>query len=200
MQRKGLALALVAMLAGAGILFVQAASHETHEHHRHHESHRSHPARDSAAAQDAQPAQPVQAQYKRPKQLAVPADAPQAWLNECGSCHMAYPPGLLPPKAWEQHMNTLSHHYGSDASLDPAEEQQIRDFLLLVSSNNRLPVEGVVSADAQPRITESRWFKRRHDEVSAAKFARESVGGAGNCVACHRNAERGSFGKVKIPR
>ncbi|MOA19717.1 Dihem cytochrome c [compost metagenome] len=200
MQRKGLALALVALLAGAGILFVQAESHEAHEHHRHHESHRSHPARDSGAAQDAQPAQPVQAQYKRPKQLTVPADAPQAWLNECGSCHMAYPPGLLPPKAWEQHMNTLSSHYGSDASLDPAEEQQIRDFLLLVSSNNRLPVEGSVSADAQPRITETRWFQRRHDEVSEAKFARESVGGAGNCVACHRNAERGSFGKVKIPR
>lgn len=200
MRHKGLVLAGVALLAGAGMLLVQAETHESHEHHEHHEhhgSHRAQQARDRGTPQDAQPAV---AQYKRPKQLTVPADAPQAWMTECGSCHMAYPPGLLPPKAWEQHMNTLSSHYGSDASLDPAEEQQIRDFLLLVSSNNRLPVEGSVSADAQPRITETRWFQRRHDEVSEAKFARESVGGAGNCVACHRNAERGSFGKVKIPR
>lgn len=131
---------------------------------------------------------------------AVTADAAQSWLTECGRCHLAYPPGLLPAKAWERHMNTLSHHYGSNASLAPAEEQAIRDFLLLVSSNNRQPLEGTVGADEQPRITATRWFKRRHHAVSPEQFARASVGGAGNCAACHRKVERGSFGKVKIPR
>lgn len=169
MQRKGLALALVALLAGGGALL-------------------------------AQPDAVTAGEYKRPKKLAVPADAPELWQSECGSCHMAYPPGLLPPKAWEQHMNTLGQHYGSDASLDPAEEQQIRDFLLRASGNNRLPVEGADVAGEPPKITATRWFKRKHHEVSAKKFARESVGGPGNCVACHRNSERGSFHKTKIPR
>ncbi|SFQ19205.1 Dihaem cytochrome c [Geopseudomonas sagittaria] len=138
--------------------------------------------------------------YTRAPQLELPAGAAQKWLTECGRCHMAYPPGLLPAKAWERHMNSLSHHYGSDASLGPAEEQAIRDFLLLVSSNNRQPLEGTVSADEQPRITATRWFKRRHHAVSAKQFAGKSVGGAGNCAACHRKVARGSFAKVKIPR
>lgn len=169
MQRKGLALALVALLVGGGALL-------------------------------AQPDAVTAGEYKRPKQLAVPAEAPELWRSECGSCHMAYPPGLLPAKAWEQHMNTLGAHYGSDASLAPAEEQQIRDFLLRASGNNRLPVEGAGAPGEPPKITATRWFKRKHHEVSAQKFARESVGGPGNCVACHRNAEEGRFGKVKIPR
>lgn len=135
-----------------------------------------------------------------PPPLALPADAPQRWMTACGSCHMAYPPGLLPPRAWEMHMDTLSQHYGIDASLAPAEQQTIRDFLLLVSSNNRQPLEGVVGTGEQPRITATRWFARKHHRVDAAQFARRSVGGAGNCGACHRRVERGSFARVRIPR
>ena len=53
-----------------------------------------------------------------------------------------------------------------------------------------------------PRISQTRWFERKHDEVSEAKFKRESVGGRANCVACHRDAESGDFDedRVKIPR
>lgn len=151
-------------------------------------------------ARHVQPDAVTAGESTRAQQLEVPADAAQTWLAECGRCHMAYPPGLLPAKAWELHMDTLSHHYGSDASLAPAEEQAIRDFLLLVSSNNRRPLEGTIGADEQPRITATRWFKRKHHAVSAEQFARRSVGGAGNCAACHRKVERGSFAKVKIPR
>ena len=139
-------------------------------------------------------------EYTRAQPLELPAAAAQTWMSGCGSCHMAYPPGLLPAKAWVLHMDTLSHHYGSNASLGPAEEQAIRDFLLLVSSNNRRPLEGTISADEQPRITATRWFRRRHHAVSTEQFARRSVGGAGNCAACHRKVERGSFAKVRIPR
>ena len=204
MQCKALALALVAVLGGAGVLLVRAETHAGHEHHEHHEHRQSRDAQASGTSYAANTtsvgADGNPGQYKRPKQLTVPADAPQVWMTECGSCHMAYPPGLLPPAAWKQHMDTLKNHYGSDASLDPREEQTIREFLMLVSSNNRLPVESSGVPGEQPRITDTRWFTRRHHEVSAEKFAREAVGGPGNCVACHRNAETGSFGKVKIPR
>jgi len=154
----------------------------------------------SGAARLVQPDAVTSGESTRERQLELPVDAAQTWMTACGRCHMVYPPGLLPAKAWELHMDTLSHHYGRDASLAPAEEQAIRDFLLLVSSNNRRPLEGSVSADEQPRITATRWFKRKHHAVSAEQFARTSVGGADNCAACHRKVERGSFGKVKIPR
>ncbi|MFC2973086.1 hypothetical protein ACFOJE_12780 [Azotobacter bryophylli] len=140
--------------------------------------------------------------YRRPKQLAVPADAPEVWKSECSSCHMLYAPGLLPAGAWQRQMDSLSEHYGSNASLAPEEEQAIRDFLLRASAGNRLPVEGKVGSGEPPRITGTRWFQRKHHEIGAAKFQREAVGGPHNCVACHRDAERGDFDedRVKIPR
>ncbi len=140
--------------------------------------------------------------YKRPKQLAVPSDAPLAWKEECAACHMLYSPGLLPAEAWRQQMQTLDNHYGSNATLDPVQEREILDFLLRASSGNRLPAEPSPTAGEPPRISQTRWFERKHHEVSEAKFSRESVGGRANCVACHRDAERGDFNehRVKIPR
>jgi len=140
--------------------------------------------------------------YKRPKRLAVPSDAPLVWKEECAACHMLSPPGLLPAKAWRQQMQTLDEHYGSNATLDPDQEREILEFLRRASAGNRLPVEPSPTAGEPPRISQTRWFERKHDEVSEAKFKRESVGGRANCVACHRDAESGDFDddRVKIPR
>ncbi len=140
--------------------------------------------------------------YHRPKRLAVPSDAPQLWREECAACHMLYAPGLLPAQAWRQQMQTLAEHYGSNATLDPVQEREILDFLERASQHNQLPVEPSPVAGEPPRISQTRWFERKHDEVSEAKFQRESVGGRANCVACHRDAELGDFDddRVKIPR
>lgn len=140
--------------------------------------------------------------YKRPKRLAIPADAPQLWKDECAGCHMLYSPGLLPAESWRQQMDTLSDHYGSNASLEPEEQREIVDFLVRASAPNRLPLEPSKTTGEPPRISQTRWFERKHDDVSAAKFRRESVGGRANCVACHHDAERGDFDddRVKIPR
>ena len=115
---------------------------------------------------------------------------------------MLYAPGLLPAEAWRQQMQTLDEHYGSNATLDAEQAREILDFLLRASAANRLPVEPSPTAGEPPRISQTRWFDQKHDEVSEAKFRRESVGGRANCVACHRDAERGDFDddKVKIPR
>lgn len=139
--------------------------------------------------------------YKRPKHLSVSADAPEAWRNECSACHIAYPPGLLPADAWRKQMEDLGNHYGSNASLDPKEEKIILDYLLEASADNRLPVEGGKPGEP-PRITETRWFQRKHHEIRASTFQRPSIGSAANCVACHRGAEEGDFDedKVKIPK
>ncbi|HIE0070024.1 TPA: diheme cytochrome c [Pseudomonas aeruginosa] len=139
--------------------------------------------------------------YKRPKHLAVPADAPEVWRSECSACHIAYPPGLLPVAAWRMQMADLGNHYGSDASLDPAEEQAILDFLARAATGNRLPVEGGKPGEP-PRITETRWFSKKHDEIRASTFKRPGIGSAANCAACHGDAEKGDFDedRVKIPK
>jgi cytochrome c553 len=125
------------------------------------------------------------------------AVAPNAkYQQECASCHVAYPPGLLPASSWTRIMGSLGKHYGTDASLDPDSTQEI--LLWLKSHAEKSPRE----EPAQDRISKSRWFVRQHDEVSAATFKRASVGSAANCSACHADAAKGDFNEhaVHIPR
>jgi len=48
---------------------------------------------------------------------AVPPVRHQATLKECGECHMAYQPALLPRESWAAMMDDLPNHFGEDASL-----------------------------------------------------------------------------------
>ena len=120
------------------------------------------------------------------------------WQQECGSCHIAYAPGLLPAESWRKVMAGLDKHFGADASLTPAEHREITDFLVKAGSNRW-------SGAATPlRITETAGFKRKHsgDEIPAGVWQRASVKSASNCQACHTGADKGDFSErnVKIPR
>ena len=135
-----------------------------------------------------------------PATPAIAADAAQLWRRECSGCHMAFPPALLPGAAWAAHMDTLDNHFGVNVSLGPREEEKIREFLMLVSSNNHLPVEGEITAAGQPRITQTHWFKRRHRQVGAEAFTQGAVKSPANCAGCHIAIERGSYRRAKIRR
>ena len=52
-----------------------------------------------------------------------------AYRNECGSCHVAFPPGLLPASSWRAVMGGLERHFGSDASLDAQTAADITRYL-----------------------------------------------------------------------
>jgi len=118
------------------------------------------------------------------------------WKAECGSCHIAYPPNLLPASSWRQIMAGLPKHFGADASLDAASAAEIGAFL------ERNAGSGRRGGEAALRISETRWFLRKHDEVSAAAWKNPRVKTAANCTACHSGAERGDFDEhaVRIPR
>ena len=55
----------------------------------------------------------------------LPAVVPEAYATECGACHLAYPPALLPARSWQRLMAGLDTHFGSDASLDAATAQPL---------------------------------------------------------------------------
>jgi len=119
----------------------------------------------------------------------------RAYEQECSACHVAYPPGFLPPASWSRLMHDLPHHFGTDASLDPATAKTISSWL-----------EGHASAHAakppQERITRSAWFQREHREVPSDAWQRPAVRGASNCAACHAGASQGDYGEhqVRIPQ
>jgi hypothetical protein len=130
------------------------------------------------------------------------------WQQECASCHLAYSPALLPKSSWQRVMGGLEQHFGENASLDPATQADILSFLeanAADSGRSRIGDKVMQRMDTKAaplRITETRWFVKKHDEVPRATWARTSVGSAANCAACHRQAEKGVFDEdtVRIPK
>lgn len=119
------------------------------------------------------------------------------WRQECGGCHLAFAPGLLPAESWRKLMSGLDKHFGTDASLSAAENREITAWLVANASNRwRAP-------SAPLRITESAWFQRKHDrhEISPAVWKRPAVKSPANCQACHAEAEKNDFNehRIRIP-
>lgn len=120
------------------------------------------------------------------------------YKQECGACHVAYPPGLLPAESWRRLLGTLPRHFGTDASLDAAGVNELARWL----NANAGRSSRVREAPPDDRITRSAWFLREHDEVPAAAWKRPAVKSAANCAACHARADQGDFDEhnVRIPR
>lgn len=119
------------------------------------------------------------------------------YQQECASCHVAYPPGLLPAQSWQRLMQGLPHHFGTDASIDPASVKQISTWLEQHA--------GTGKRGAQPpedRITSSVWFQKKHREIPPKTWQLSKVKSASNCAACHVHATEGVFDEhdVRIPR
>ena len=112
---------------------------------------------------------------------------------ECGSCHIAYPPQLLPASSWRALMAGLDKHFGTDASLDAQTAATITAFLEQHAGRER-------SSSAQPvlRISETRWFVHEHDEVPGAVWKSPKVKSPSNCAACHSKAEQGDFSEHSV--
>jgi hypothetical protein len=120
------------------------------------------------------------------------------YKTECAACHVAYPPGMLPAASWRGLMQDLPHHFGTDASLDPATVGELTQWLTANAGTGRRSQE----APPQDRITQSGWFQREHREISAATWKLPAVRSPSNCVACHTAADQGDFNEhaVRIPR
>ena len=120
------------------------------------------------------------------------------WKTECGACHLAYPPQLLPAESWRAMMTQLDKHFGADDSLDAKTASEIRAFLEANAGGNKRETTGKPPL----RITETRWFKQEHDEVPARVWRSAAVKQPSNCAACHTQAERGDFSErsFRVPR
>lgn len=137
-----------------------------------------------------------------PGSAAADSRLPQAddpkWREECGSCHLAYAPGLLPSGSWRRLMAGLDRHFGADASLEPAASAAIASFL----ERNAATGKRAATAGDGLRISEAPWFLRKHRKVDAGTWRSPAVKSPANCAACHAGAARGDFSErgVRIPR
>jgi len=126
------------------------------------------------------------------------APLPPAYVEECGSCHVAFPGRMLDATSWRAVLGGLPQHFGVDASLDPQTLIPIRGYL--ESSARSEPT----SADGKPllRITETRWFRHEHDEVPARLWQEPGALKPSDCTACHQGANTGSYAEreIRLPR
>lgn len=117
----------------------------------------------------------------------------KVYAAECGSCHLAFPPSMLPAASWKALLAGLDDHFGQNAEVDAATRAQLDAFLASFAGQG---------TGAPLRITELGWWRREHDEIRAEVYQRKSIGTPANCPACHVNADQGDFREhgVRIPR
>lgn len=58
------------------------------------------------------------------------------YIKECGSCHLAYPPNLLPKESWQLIMAGLEDHFGENAALDAPMAAHIASYLEAAQPEN----------------------------------------------------------------
>lgn len=117
------------------------------------------------------------------------------YLEECGSCHMAYPAQLLPSESWQKLMLGLEDHFGENAELDSMTSQTIENYLTHTSHSGSFKKLFRNLGNKSPiRITELPYFIHEHDEIPS-RFIRgnDKVSSLSQCNACHQKAERGQF-------
>jgi len=127
--------------------------------------------------------------------------------QECGACHFAYQPGLLPSGSWEGILNALPSHFGEEVSLDQESKQIIGEYLRTNAAENSSAKRArkiVRSLNGQTplRITETPYIQEKHHDLDTSIFSRQPIGSFSNCIACHTKAEEGNYDDdfVKIPK
>ncbi len=127
--------------------------------------------------------------------------------SECGECHMAYFPQMLPRKSWQRIFGELGDHFGEDASLDDKTLSSLRIYYLNNASDvsdlraARKWQEDLSVGEAPERITTAPRFVRKHDELSPRVWSDPEVNSKANCGACHTNvAKTGDFDEDRMEK
>jgi len=131
------------------------------------------------------------------------------YAEECSACHIAYPAQLLPQRSWIAIMNGLDDHFDENAELPAETAQVISDYLTANAADvnpgrrSRQFLRSIGGNETPIRITETPYFKRKHDEVPKRLVeGNPDVGSFSQCQACHgQEAQRGVFDEdtVDIP-
>jgi cytochrome b len=127
----------------------------------------------------------------------VPADA-KAWSDECGGCHLAYPPVLAPARVWSAMLAPDVDHFGEALDLSAARRSALEKYAAAGAAGHgetwlALQLDGA-DWKAPYRITDTAFWKERHPEQYFTMWkTRGKAAGKHDCGACHRDAVSGNF-------
>ncbi|NQV83131.1 MAG: cytochrome C [Rhodospirillales bacterium] len=122
----------------------------------------------------------------------------QVVAKECGACHMAFQPQMLPKNSWRKIMEGLPSHFGEDASLNTETARHIKTYLLANAAGSSWLggkfMRGLSETSAPLRITETPYWIREHkEEVPQRAWKEPKVKSKANCLACHKRANSGDY-------
>lgn len=130
-----------------------------------------------------------------------------AWQEECGACHMAYHPSLLPARSWEKLLQQQHQHFEEDLLLEPDMVQEMLSYAKANAAEMGVtePARKIINwgdpALTPVRITETRYWLHKHEEIEDRIWQQSNVKGKAQCDSCHSDAKQGWFedSKMEIP-
>jgi hypothetical protein len=146
--------------------------------------------------------------FQRTKGVKPVAD--KLYEEECGACHFAYQPGLLPARSWEKLLDAeaLRKHFGVNAELDDDTLKALRDYALANAAEkswykrSRKIAAATKEGPTPLRITELHYISRKHHDIPEKMVkGNKGVKSLSFCDKCHTQAEQGVYDAdtVNIP-
>jgi len=131
------------------------------------------------------------------------------YASQCGACHTAYPPELLPARSWRAIIGNLTRHFGEDAGLSPGDSASVLHYTVAHAADSSFGSPQILAGlapNATPlRITDMPVWRTIHQQVIASGQISLGTGAnaAANCGRCHvaaRTGESGAGETGKSPR
>lgn len=139
------------------------------------------------------------------------------YYTECGACHKPYPPFILPKSSWERIKGGLDNHFGEEISptmkkgenrISLNDQTVIFNYLKLHSADKNTKevsvkvMKSLDGARGRKSITKIQYWKDTHANIAPHIFKSQKVKRKANCIACHKNFEKGMLEDIdiKIPK
>ena len=129
------------------------------------------------------------------------------YADQCGTCHFAYQPELLPAESWRLILDGTEDHFGDTVDLDQDARREIERYLTSNAANTSSAelsrkIMRSLAGRIPLRITNIPYIRKEHHELPPQVIKQPSVGAWGNCIVCHRNAENGDYDddRVSVPQ
>ena len=130
------------------------------------------------------------------------------WQEECGECHLAFHPTLLPARSWKLMLEQQHEHFDEDLDYDDETVAELLNFMVTNASESgqtevaHKTKNSVHSNEMPLRITETRFWKKKHREINEKYWKSDAVKSKANCAACHLDAKTGWFedSNMRLPK
>jgi Dihaem cytochrome c len=128
------------------------------------------------------------------------------YVDACGRCHLAYPPGLLPTRSWEKLLGNMQDHFGKPVSV--TDTGAITAYVTTRAADRSSSilsgqiVQSLRSSEPPQRIVDIPFINHEHEDVPQRLITdNPGVRSLSNCASCHPHAQAGSFreSEVDIP-